>query len=137
MKRIYILPFILMFLTISLIGCSKKEEKNNKIIKTITDKEGNTIKIVSLKEFNLTFKNDNLIYPNQKRVILFCDNSNACKSQEDILKKLNVNYSKTYNTFLMKYFKIENIPTTIVLDKNKTIKYEGFAPYEILKAEGF
>ncbi len=137
MKRIYILPFILMFLTISLIGCSKKEEKNNKITKTITDKEGNTIKIVSLKEFNLTFKNDSLIYPNQKRVILFCDNSNICKSQEDILKKLNVNYSKTYNTFLMEHFKIENIPTTIVLDKNKTIKYEGFAPYEILKAEGF
>jgi hypothetical protein len=137
MKRVYILPFILMFLTISLIGCSKKEEKKSTLTKTITDKNGNTIKIVSLKEFNLTFKNDNLVYPNQKRVILFCDDSKTCKSQEEILKKLDVNYSKTYNTFLMEYFKIENIPTTIVLDKNKTIKYEGFAPYEILKAEGF
>jgi hypothetical protein len=92
---------------------------------------------INLNDTNLTFKKDKLIYPNKRVVILFEDNSSISKAQEMVLDKLNVKYSKTQNQFLKEYFQIKTIPTIIVLDKNKTIKYENFVPYEILKAEGF
>jgi hypothetical protein len=78
-----------------------------------------------------------LIYPKEKTVLLFEDNSTKSNMQKIVLDKLKVKYIATDNPYLKNYFKIKTIPTIIVLDKNKTIKYENFVPYEILKAEGF
>ncbi|WP_457560731.1 hypothetical protein [Caminibacter sp.] len=142
MKYIYILPiFLILFL-----GCShqnKKEKINNEVNSTVKqsklkrgERETQEI-IIRLSDINLTFNNNTLIYPKQKTVILFDDNSTLSQMQEIVLNKLNVKYVKTDNPYLKNYFKIKKIPTIVVLDKNKTIKYENFVPYEILKAEGF
>jgi hypothetical protein len=53
--------------------------------------------------------------------------------QEEVLKYLKIKYYKTNNKFLEKYFKISMYPTTVIIDKNKTIKFENFTPIEILK----
>jgi len=57
--------------------------------------------------------------------------------QENVLKNLNVTYIKTNNQYLKNYFQIQKYPSIIILDKNKTVKFENFVPYEILKAEGY
>ena len=57
--------------------------------------------------------------------------------QENVLKEMNVTYKKTNNEYLKNYFHINTYPTIIILDKNKTIRYENFVPYEILKEERF
>ena len=137
----YILPIILIFF----LGCSKKEETKNKNpnstnIQKITKKsksKNENLKTVVLKDLNLTFKNGKLIYPKKKTVLLFCDNSKFSKAQKVVLKKLKIPYETTDDKFLENYFHIKIYPTIIVLDKNKTIKYENFVPYEILKTEGF
>jgi len=141
----YILPiFIVLFL-----GCNSqtqksiKENNSSKINKTEknVDKyrgERETQKIIiELNDINLTFDKNKLIYPKEKTVLLFEDNSTKSNMQKIVLDKLKVKYIATDNPYLKNYFKIKTIPTIIVLDKNKTIKYENFVPYEILKAEGF
>ena len=143
----YILPiFILLFLT----GCNNKTKQHNinetNETKTIEKNKTGEINrgeretqeiIITLNDINLTFNKNKLIYPKNKTVILFEDNSTISKTQELVLNKLKIKYVKTDNPFLKKYFNIKIIPTIIVLDKNKTVKYENFVPYEILKAEGF
>ena len=122
------------------IGCNhhtKKEQiiqknKNNLTNKKPIIKKEN-IKIISLNDFNLTFKNNKLIYPSKKIYILFYNNSNYSKMQEDALKYLKIKYYKTNNSFLKNYFNIKIYPTIIILDRNKTIKIENFTPIEILK----
>ena len=42
-----------------------------------------------------------------------------------------------FSEYLKNYFHINTYPTIIILDKNKTIRYENFVPYEILKEERF
>ncbi|AZV47210.1 hypothetical protein C3L23_07965 [Nautilia sp. PV-1] len=137
----YILTFILI---IFIAGCSKntKPAENHQNIETNQSqqkkpqKENDIIKI-TFDNFTLKFKENKLIYPKTKTVILFDNNSSYSKAQELVLKKLNVKYYKTDSAYLEKYFNIQYYPTIIVLDKNKTVKYENFTPYEILKAEGF
>ncbi len=135
----YILPIILIF-----IGCfEEKKQKPQETktqqtqISTKTQKKENNLMVISLKDLNLTFKDNSIVYPKKRVIILFRKNSTKCKMQENILKKLNLNFYKTDNIYLKNYFKINIYPTIIILDKNKTLKYEGFIPYEILKAEGF
>ena len=132
----YILTFILI---IFFSGCDKKikstkleSNKTNNITKT-----QKPITLIKFNKFTLKFKNNKLIYPTKKTIILFDNNNTYSKTQENVLNKLNIKFYKTNNIYLEKYFKIEYYPTIIILDKNKTIKYEGFTPYEILKAEGF
>ena len=130
---------IFMFLVIFFIGCEKKQQskiENNLTIKIAKQKKDN-ITIIAIDNLKLIFKNNKLIFPANKVVILFTNNNTYSKTQEDILKKLNIKYYKTSNIYLEKYFKIEYHPTIVVLDKNKSIIYENLTPYEILKAEGF
>jgi hypothetical protein len=141
------LKYILTFIFIILItGCSKngKPEGNHQnsetnLTKTVkqTVKKENATKKIFIGNFALEFKKNTLIYPKMKTVILFDDNGSYSKAQELVLKKLNIKYYKTDSAYLEKYFNIQYYPTIIVLDKNKTVKYENFTPYEILKAEGF
>ena len=142
----YILAFILV---VFFSGCEKKnkhpkiaennETNNSTIVKTNPKlkKNKNVITIIKFNGFKLKFKNNELIYPKEKTIILFDNNNTYSKAQEMVLNKLNVKYFKTNTIYLEKYFNIQYYPTIIVLDKNKTIKYENFTPYEILKAEGF
>ena len=109
------------------------EEKNNKKTKA----KNNNITIIKQNDFNLTFKDNKLIYPPKKMVLLFYNDGFYSKEEEKILKKLNIKYHKTNNEFLKKYFEINYFPTIIVLEQNKTVKFENFTPYEILKTEGF
>ena len=109
------------------------EEKNNKKTNTKND----NILIIKQNDFNLTFKEGRLVYPKKRTVLLFYNDGFYSKEEEKVLKKLNIKFHKTDNEFLKKYFKISCFPTIIVLDQNKTVKFENFTPYEILKAEGF
>ena len=120
------------------INITKKTNTNIKNFEKRRIQEKNSTTIVVLKNgFKLTFQNNKLIYPD-KRVILFFENDNTySKAQEFVLKRLKTEYIKVDSNFLQKYFNITVFPTIVILDKNKTIKYENFIPYEILKAEGF
>ena len=139
----YILPILLILF----IGCNKKATHTNEHNITKTSTESNNTKnlkqkninIITIKEngFNLKFKDNKLIYPDQKMVILFYDKNFYSQEEERILNKLNVKFYKTRNQFLINYFNITYFPTIVVLDKNKTTKFENFTPYEILKTEGF
>ena len=131
----------IFFIILLFLGCNshntKKEENLQKELnitkKSVPKKEKKNITILNLKEINLTFKENRLIYPKQKIYILFNDKSNYSKMQEQALKYLKVNYVKTDNEFLKKYFQIDIYPTIVILDKNKTTKLENFTPIEILK----
>jgi len=137
----YILPLIILIL-----GCSSNEKERNRgqkqphsqtqEIKTDNNKPDTSI-IIKLYDFNVTFKDNLLVYPKERIFLLFDNNSTYCKMQEEVLKTLKVNYKKTNNEYLKNYFHIQTYPTIIILDKNKTIRYENFVPYEILKAEGY
>jgi len=146
------LKYILtLFLFLFFISCSKntntngnnttKTENNTTLkkteIKKVKKEKLKSIVIIKLNNFQLEFNNTKLIYPKEKTVILFENNNTFSKAQESVLQKLNVKYYKTNSPYLEKYFNIEYYPTIVVLDKNKTIKYENFTPYEILKTEGF
>ncbi len=126
----YILAIFLL-----IVGCSEKKMHNQetkpKIKKTKAISEN--IKTIEGLEFNKT----KLIFPKERVVLLFDNNSTLCQIQKNILKKLNINFKDTNNEFLKNYFKIKLYPTIVVIENNKTIKYENFTPLEILKAEGF
>ena len=134
-----------LFLVVLFSGCNKKTDSKttNRTVAVNINKKNNPKKhitdIIKIKfnGFELKFKNNKLIYPKEKTIILFDNNNTYSKTQKKVLNKLNVKYYKTNTSFLEKYFNIQYYPTIIVLDKNKTIKYEGFTPYEILKAKGF
>jgi hypothetical protein len=128
--RIFFIIAVILF-----IGCNNKEKHPKKQIKKLINKNKNetNITIIKLNDCNLTFKNNQMIYPNQKIYILFDDNSTYSKMQKEVLKQLNVKFYQTHNEYLKKYFKISIYPTTIILDKNKTTKFENFTPIEILK----
>jgi len=139
----YILTFILLLF---FSACSKnvKTEENHIITETNQTQytqnkniKKNDVTIIKFDNLALKFKNNTLIYPKQKTIILFDNNNTYSKAQGLVLKKLKTTYYKTNSPYLEKYFNIQTYPTIVVLDKNKTIKYENFTPYEILKAEGF
>ena len=138
----YILTFILI---IFFTGCSKNSKPKNPVLTLEKNQTLNTpphiqkdnIIVIKFNNFKLSFKNNKLIYPKQKTIILFDNNNTYSKAQEAVLKRLNVKYYKTDSDYLQNYFKIQEHPTIVVLDQNKTVKYENFTPYEILKEEGF
>ena len=146
-KRSFIEIYLTLFLIIFFTGCNKKTKQpqttDNNTTTVNIKKQNNpkknpaNITIIKFNGFELKFKNNELIYPKEKTIILFDNNNTYSKAQEIVLNKLNVKYYKTNTLYLEKYFNIQYYPTIIVLDKNKTIKYENFTPYEILKAEGF
>jgi len=111
-----------------------KEIKNTKI--NISKPKNDTIRIKE-KDFNLTFINSKLVYPKNKMILLFENNSLYSQEEEKILKKLNIKFHKTENKFLANYFKIIYYPSIIILDKNQTVIYQNFMPYEMLKTQGF
>ena len=141
----YILAGILVFFA----GCFKKQSDENDVnitkktninIKKCDKKveeEQNFIKTIRFENFELIFKNNKLIYPNKRVVLFFENNRTYSRTQELVLEKLKINYIKVDSKFLHRYFNIVTFPTIIVLEKNKTIRYENFVPYEILKVEGF
>ncbi len=141
----YILSFILLLF---FSACSKNVKTEEKYITTETNQtkqlqkihkvnNNSDITVIKFDNFELKFKKNTLIYPKQKTIILFDNNNTYSKAQELVLKKLKTTYYKTNSPYLEKYFNIQTYPTIVVLDKNKTIKYENFTPYEILKTEGF
>jgi len=142
------LRYILVGILVFFAACSKESNKNEVNITKKTNiniknyqkkviQEKNSTKKITLDTIELTFQDSNLIYPN-KRVVLFFGNKNRySKAQEVVLKRLKTKYIKVDSKLLQDYFNITIFPTIIVLDKNKTLRYENFAPYEILKAEGF
>jgi len=151
------LKYILVGILIFFVACSKEQsnkhetnitKKTNTNIKNSEEKviqdknftkvqEKNSTKKITLNNLELIFKDNKLIYPNEKVVLLFENNNSYSKAQELVLNRLKTRYIKVNSEFLQSYFNITLFPTLIVLDKNKTIKYENFVPYEILKAEGF
>jgi len=137
MKYIFFLALILFIGCQNKIKHSEKKESNISINNNIQKKENQNFLIIKEGDLNFKFLNNKLIYPNKKIIILFKDNSFYSKEEERILKKLNLKFFISNNEYLKKYFNITIYPTIVVLDKNKTIKYENFTPYEILKAEGF
>jgi len=139
-----------LFAAFFIISCSKtsKENKNQKnstenniSVKTIQQQRQNVekdeTKMLQFGNLTLTFKNGELVYPHEKTVILLEGNNTYSKAQEGILDKLGIKYYKTSSEFLKEYFEIHKTPSIVVLENNKTVKYENFTPYEILKAEGF
>ena len=140
----YFLAVILVFF----VACSKESNKNEVNItqkpnisiknyeKRVIQEKNSTKKIV-LSDVELIFKDNKLVCPNKRVVLFFENNTTYSKAQEVVLKKLKTKYIKVSSKFLQDYFNITLFPTLVVLDKNKTIKYENFVPYEILKAEGF
>ncbi len=137
------MKYIFLLMIIIFLGCNNNKNTHKPNVTKITQKSKKKLQknneITYIKDGNLTlkFKKSTLIYPKNKTILLFSDNSFYSKEQKRILQKLNVHFYKTDNLFLKNYFKITIYPTIIVLDKNKTVKYENFTPYEILKAEGF
>ena len=137
--------YIILILIFFFIGCNHKtknttEINNTKEFNISKEKKVNlkqNIKIINIEKISLKFTNNKLIYPNKKTILLFYKNNFYSKEQVRVLNKLNVKFYKTKNKFLEKYFNINYYPTIVVLDKNKTIKFENFTPYEILKTEGF
>jgi hypothetical protein len=129
----YFFLIILIFL-----GCNNYHTKNsNNLQKSKTKITKKTLEsnitVIRLNDINLTFKNQKLLYPKEKTYLLFYNKSNYSKMQEDVLNYLKIKYIKTDNKFLQNYFKIKIYPTTVILDKNKTVKLENFTPVEILK----
>ena len=137
------MKYIFLLMIIIFLGCNNNKNTHKPNVTKITQKSKKKLQknneITYIKDGNLTlkFKKSTLIYPKNKTILLFSDDSFYSKEQKRILQKLNVHFYKTDNLFLKNYFKITIYPTIIVLDKNKTVKYENFTPYEILKAEGF
>ena len=131
----YILVVILVFF----VACSKEQSNNNE--DNITKKNNinikNKEKKLALDSFELAFQDNKLVYPNKRVILFFEDNSTYSKAQEIVLKKLKTKYIKVSSELLKNYFNVTTFPTIVVLDKNKTLRYENFVPYEILKAEGF
>ena len=132
-----------LFIILLFLGCDKHNTKKEEILQkqkelNVTQKiqkkrvRENVI-FIKLKDINLSFKKNRLIYPKQKIYLLFNDNSNYSKMEERALKYLKVKYVKTDDKYLEKYFNVTIYPTTVILDKNKTIKLENFTPIEILK----
>jgi len=142
------LRYILTLIILIFIGCSKNKKpeseknlsvKTEKNIVSIT-KKGEKQKseiYINFSDINLTFKQNKLLFPEKKTILLFYSGNKFSKAQESVLKQLKVKFYKTDSPFLINYFKINKFPTIVVLDNNKTVKYENFTPYEILKAEGF
>jgi len=143
------LRYILVGILVFFVSCSKEQsqknetnitKKTNTNIKNYEKKfvqEKNAIKKIKLNNFELIFKDNKLIYPNKRVVLFFENNTTYSHAQKLVLKRLKIKYIKANSKFLQNYFNITIFPTIIVLDKNKTVKYENFVPYEILKAEGF
>jgi hypothetical protein len=128
------LRYIFIIALLVFTGCNNHIKKENKPVQTQNkSKTKKNITIITLNDYNLTFKNNQLIYPKNKIYILFYDDSKYSKMQEEVLNYLQIKYYKTNNKFLKKYFHITIYPTTVILDKNKTIKFENFTPIEILK----
>ena len=144
-KISYFLVIILLF-----SGCENNSKKKDETkphkeikkeiikpkIKNISKPKENK-KIIKENNFTLTFVNSKLIYPKNKMVLLFDDGSLYSQEEEKILKKLKITFYKTKNRFLQNYFKIDYYPSIVILDKNQTIIYQNFMPYEMLKTEGF
>ncbi len=141
------MKYLIIFFTIFIfIGCNKKNKskaveinntKETNITQQIKQKKEKIKTIIINDKIKLNFKNNKLTYPSQKVILLFYDKDFYSKEQMRVLNKLNIKYYKTDNEFLKKYFNIMYYPTIVILDKNKTVKFENFTPYEILKTEGF
>ena len=138
------MKYFFILLIIFVLGCNNNKNthksnvsKTEQKIKKEKPKKDENITVIKNANLTIAFKNAKLLYPKQKTVLLFCNNSFYSQEEKRILKKLNVNFYETNNSFLKNYFKITFYPTIVVLDLNKTVKYENFTPYEILKAEGF
>ncbi len=137
----YIFTIIFLFTGCEHNSNTKNNQTNkNKTIKNIEtniSKHKNNTLIIKEKDFNLTFVNSKLVYPKNKLILLFDNNSLYSKEEEKILKRLNIKFHKTENKFLANYFKIIYYPSIIILDKNQTVIYQNFMPYEMLKTQGF
>ncbi|NPA11705.1 MAG: hypothetical protein GXO62_05640 [Epsilonproteobacteria bacterium] len=126
----------LIILAILFIGCSNNGKKDQNITQketnqSVTKPKTNDTKTVMIEDLNLTFKKDRLIYPDKKVILLF---ENGFK-QADVLDMLKVKYYRCEDEYVQKYFNIKEMPTIIILDKNKTIRFENYTPYAILKVE--
>jgi len=131
----YIL-FTLYF--ILLIGCNNhsSNNKNREIKDNIPKSQQKEV----IKNFNnkLIFfeKNREISYKiEKKQILVFINNSTLSKEQIEELRKNKIDFFKTSNKELENYFDIKIFPTLIIIEKNKTKKYEGFIPSEILKYE--
>ena len=133
MKYIF---FTLYF--ILLVGCNNHSTDNKK--KEIKSNISKSLKKKILKNFNnkLIFfeQNREISYKiEKKQILVFINNSTLSKEQIEELRKNKIDFFKTSNKELENYFDIKIFPTLIIIEKNKTKKYEGFIPSEILKYE--
>jgi hypothetical protein len=123
--------FIIGIFILFFIGCDKKSSNSTKkvYISDVIQEENQIIRLDDL-EF---IKNGNKLEYNfdKPKVLLFFDNSKSSKNQ--LLELQNIKYYKANK--IANYFDIKIFPTIVIINKNKTKKYEGFIPYEVLKYE--
>jgi hypothetical protein len=96
-----------------------------------------TKKIIQIKDLNFTEENNTIIYSfNSKKILLFVDSNDFSTQQIDALKKAHKKFYIINNEKLKKFFNIKKLPTMIVTkENNKTKKYEGYLPCEVIKYE--
>ncbi len=125
------MKFIIGIFILFFIGCDKKSSNSTKkvYISDVIQEENQIIRLDDL-EF---IKNGNKLEYNfdKPKVLLFFDNSKSSKNQ--LLELQNIKYYKANK--IANYFDIKIFPTIVIINKNKTKKYEGFIPYEVLKYE--
>jgi len=135
------LRYFLIILILLLSGCENNNSHKVVIQKQKAETKTNT-KIETEKELlklpTLVFKEKNgkISYEtNTTNILLFVDNSNLSLAQQEELNRSKRKFYIIKNIKLLNYFDVKKFPTIIILDKNKTKKYEGFVPNEVLKYE--
>ena len=132
--------FIFFVILVFMIACDNKDN-NHKENKNPTQKEKNISNIVKTENIpNKKIKEENkkmdlLSSFKDKSLLLFVDDSKISQNQIKELNNYKQKFYKIDNDELKLHFNIKSYPTIIIVDKNKTKKYEGFIPYQILKYE--
>ncbi len=137
------LRIILAFLIlIFIISCSdtkqtttqtSKQTPNKQITKT---KKTLSPKIIKVDDLVFREFNDSITYHFDKVVILaFLDNSKLSQNQKVELQHIKQKFYIIKNEKLKNFFKIQTYPTIIVIEQNKTKKFNGFVPRVVLNYE--
>ncbi len=143
--------YILALCLLIFVGCDENKDVKKSIKESVQVKTQQKIEskkpIVKIKKIRIknfdnnrsiefVFKNNKLtsIFKN-KIVLLFLNKSILSKEQLSYMKKTKTEFFVVKNQQLIDYFNILDFPSLVILDKNKTKKYNSILPYEVLKIE--
>ena len=132
--------YFLIILILLFSGC--ENNNSHKVVIQTQKPKTKTTKIETEKELlkfpTLIFKEKNgkISYEtNTTNILLFVNNSDLSLAQKKELNRSKREFYIIKNIKLLNYFDVNKFPTLIILEKNKTKKYEGFVPNEVLKYE--